>query len=141
MDREFIKQYLFERLPLDIQFDRDLFNEAFDKIPDDKLEQKIVDNEHEIDSDNLFGKIEDVIAFLQKAKSEGYIEVCEGWLGREDNYFFLTKKGKEENKAYCNRLWSMVRSNADKIKMQRAKTRNDEIARLEAEIARLKSKL
>ena len=140
MDKSTIKQALFKRHSYDIQTERDIYDEAFDKIPDSEFVRKTIDNEEEIDNNCIFGRIDDVISFLQKAKEEGYDSVCEGWSGYEDNYFYLTKKGKENNDAYLNRLWNAVKNNVYAIGKHRLKIkkRNDEIARLEAEIARLK---
>lgn len=97
--------------------------------------------EIDLDSDQLFGKIEDIIKNLQRIKGEHPdkdLEIMEKWSGYEDNYFVLQYWSEETDDEYNYRLQS-ERDQSEELRELEEVKRNNQ--RVQAEINRLKNQL
>ncbi len=117
------------------------FDEAFDNVMKTAQTYRIeVEHTLDIDNDDLFDGIDNVIAFLNKLKSQGYIRIEERWSGYEDNYFVAIKKEPENDEEYYRRLAVLTNVASEVIgrrESEKAK-KNKRIMELEAELKRLR---
>lgn len=79
----------------------------------------------DVERDDLFGEINDVISFLSKIRDEykngEYIEVMEEWSGYEDNYFQIQVTRKETDEE-C-----LKRENAEKLAEKKERERQNKL--------------
>lgn len=88
-------------------FDRKYIPEALEKIGDSIERKDNCRSLKELDGENLFGKIDDVIKYLESLKAEGYEEI-ETDLDYCDVGAFAVKTGIEDSEHYYKRLAGMI---------------------------------
>jgi hypothetical protein len=125
----------------DEDYDRQSYDKVYDNIDISLLKRKTVKHAQTIDKEDIFNKIENVIDFLKKAQTEGWITLSEEWSGYETNYIVLSKYELEDDYEYIWRTYRLVKqkfddfNKAEELKQKRLL----KIKQLENEIKKLKN--
>lgn len=105
--------------------------------------RQIVEYVEDVEKEKLFNNIDDVIAYLQRLKSQGYTNLDERWSGYEDNYIVACKNDIENNEEFfkriCKNAYTLARTYSDEE--EEKKKIQSEINKKQKEIEELKKKL
>lgn len=105
--------------------------------------RQIVEHADDVEKERLFNNIDDVIAYLQSLKSQGYTNLDERWSGYEDNYIVACKNEIETNEDFFKRICKEAHTLAETYSNEESKKKKiqAEIKKKQKEIEELKKKL
>lgn len=105
--------------------------------------RQIVEHADDVEKERLFNNIDDVIAYLQSLKSQGYTNLDERWSGYEDNYIVACKNEIETNEDFFKRICKEAHILAETYSNEESKKKKiqAEIKKKQKEIEELKKKL
>ena len=83
--------------------------------------RQIAKHVEHIDKEKLFNNIDNVIAYLQTLKSQGYTNLEERWSGYEDNYIVAWKNEFETNEEFYKRICKKAHTLAEAYSNEEAK--------------------
>ena len=105
--------------------------------------RQIVEHVEDIEKERLFNNIDDVIAYLETLKSQGYTNLEERWCGYEDNYIVACKNEIETIEEFFKRIHKNAHTLVEKYSDEENEKKKiqAEIKKKQKEIEELKKKL